>query len=244
MFYFSHHSLLGPSHVLEVSCEGDVFFAVSFTLHQHDPLYNQPTNHSTTSASDKSSARTVHGQKWLRYNVSQSRLPRLLLPLPLPPRCHWRPPFLDKAAKEASPAEAAVTEVGVELTSPPAVNPFPNWAEDSDEIVGSRVRVYWDGDNEWYSGRIVRYKSSQLKPYLVRYVYVRPRVRVCVCVCCVCLVVEMGGAGPKNWYLCRSTDYRRVHLRGKMIVEMFLIVRVFRQTAVKVHRTCQMSVRQ
>ncbi|CAN0345729.1 unnamed protein product, partial [Pylaiella littoralis] len=80
-----------------------------------------------------------------------------------------RRPKKTKAAKEASPAEAAVTEVGVELTSPPAVNPFPNWAEDSDEIVGSRVRVYWDGDNEWYSGRIVRYKSSQLKPYLVRY---------------------------------------------------------------------------
>lgn len=65
-------------------------------------------------------------------------------------------------------AEAAVTEAGGELTSPPAVSPFPNWGEDSDEMVGSRVRVYWDGDNEWYSGRIVRYKESQLKPYLVR----------------------------------------------------------------------------
>lgn len=64
--------------------------------------------------------------------------------------------------------ETAVPETGGDLSSPPAVSPFPNWAEDSDEMVGSRVRVYWDGDNEWYSGRIVRFKATQLKPYLVR----------------------------------------------------------------------------
>ncbi|CAM9635927.1 unnamed protein product, partial [Ectocarpus sp. 8 AP-2014] len=65
--------------------------------------------------------------------------------------------------------EAAVPEAGGDLSSPPAVSPFPNWAEDSYEMVGSRVRVYWDGDNEWYSGRIVRFKSTQRLPYLVRY---------------------------------------------------------------------------
>ncbi|CAM9654448.1 unnamed protein product, partial [Scytosiphon promiscuus] len=68
-----------------------------------------------------------------------------------------------------SSVEAAVPETGGDLSSPPAVSPFPNWAEDSDEMVGSRVRVYWDGDNEWYSGRIVRFKTTQPKPYLVRY---------------------------------------------------------------------------
>lgn len=62
----------------------------------------------------------------------------------------------------------AVLEAGGDVSTPPAVSPFPNWAEDSNEMVGSRVRVYWDGDNEWYSGRIVRFKATQPKPYLVR----------------------------------------------------------------------------
>lgn len=52
--------------------------------------------------------------------------------------------------------------------SPPAISPFPNWEEDSEEMVGNKVRVYWDGDNEWYSGRIVRFKRSRSKSYLVR----------------------------------------------------------------------------
>lgn len=69
---------------------------------------------------------------------------------------------------DAPPSVEAVLEAGGDVTTPPAVSPFPNWAEDSDEMVGSRVRVYWDGDNEWYSGRIVRFKATQPKPYLVR----------------------------------------------------------------------------
>lgn len=78
--------------------------------------------------------------------------------------------FLDTLLekKEGAPSVEAVLEAGGDVTTPPAVNPFPNWAEDSDEMVGSRVRVYWDGDNEWYSGRIVRFKATQPKPYLVR----------------------------------------------------------------------------
>lgn len=83
---------------------------------------------------------------------------------PLPPPRPLRLPLLDQAEKE----ELSEGEADGDLTSPPAVSPFPNWAEDSDEMVGSRVRVYWDGDNEWYRGRIVRYKATQPKPYLVR----------------------------------------------------------------------------
>lgn len=81
------------------------------------------------------------------------------------------PAFSQQAAKEeAQPSVEAVLAAGGDHSKPPAVSPFPNWAEDSDEMVGSRVRVYWDGDNEWYSGRIVRFKATQQKPYLVRYV--------------------------------------------------------------------------
>lgn len=54
------------------------------------------------------------------------------------------------------------------------MNPFPNWEEDSEEMVGSRVRVYWDGDNEWYSGRIVLYDDTKSKPYLIRHVSMCP----------------------------------------------------------------------
>lgn len=81
------------------------------------------------------------------------------------------PVLLEQAEKDGVllSAEAGVPEAGGDLSTPPPVSPFPNWAEDSDEMVGSRVRVYWDGDNEWYSGRIVRFKAAQPKPYLVRY---------------------------------------------------------------------------
>ncbi|CAM9976025.1 unnamed protein product, partial [Ectocarpus sp. 4 AP-2014] len=65
-----------------------------------------------------------------------------------------RKPKKGKAEKGEGLAsvEATMPEAGGDLSSPPAVSPFPNWAEDSYEMVGSRVRVYWDGDNEWYSG--------------------------------------------------------------------------------------------
>ncbi|CAM9906490.1 unnamed protein product, partial [Laminaria digitata] len=36
-------------------------------------------------------------------------------------------------------------------------------------MVGCRVRVYWDGDNEWYSGRIVLFDETKSKPYLIRH---------------------------------------------------------------------------
>ncbi|CAB1111425.1 unnamed protein product [Ectocarpus sp. CCAP 1310/34] len=91
---------------------------------------------------------------------------------------HSRSPLPEQAEKGEGLAsvEAAVPEAGGDLSSPPAVSPFPNWAEDSYEMVGSRVRVYWDGDNEWYSGRIVRFKSTQREPYLVRCVLRTRRV--------------------------------------------------------------------
>ena len=66
--------------------------------------------------------------------------------------------------------EAVVPGAGGDPSRPPAVNPFPNWEEDSEEMVGCRVRVYWDGDNEWYSGRIVLFDDSKKKPYLIRHV--------------------------------------------------------------------------
>lgn len=89
----------------------------------------------------------------------------------------------------------AVLEAGGDITKPPAVSPFPNWAEDSDEMVGSRVRVYWDGDNEWYSGRIVRFKATQPKPYLVR----------CVCVC-VCWLVFAERTSTSVFTYCGGKD--------------------------------------
>lgn len=88
-----------------------------------------------------------------------------------PPRS--APPFLDlqQASEKAEIVPSSEMDLpgdGGDESKPPPVSPYPNWAEDSDEMVGSKVRVYWDGDNEWYSGRIVRYKASQAKKYLVR----------------------------------------------------------------------------
>lgn len=107
--------------------------------------------------------------------------------------------------------ESAVPEAGGDLNNPPAVSPFPNWEDDSEEMVGSRVRVYWDGDNEWYSGRIVRFNADRPKPFLVRCV-VRPALgtvyrapcTVCraPCIVCVdgrrCFLGMHAGVGPKE----------------------------------------------
>ncbi len=92
--------------------------------------------------------------------------------LPPPPHCN-APSSLDhrqasEKGEAVPPSEMDLPGAGGDDSTPPAVSPYPNWAEDSDEMVGSKVRVYWDGDNEWYSGRIVRYKESQAKKYLVR----------------------------------------------------------------------------
>lgn len=59
---------------------------------------------------------------------------------------------------------------GDESLPPGDVNAFfPDWERDSLEMVGNKVRVYWDGDNEWYKGRLVRFKPDRKKQYQIRY---------------------------------------------------------------------------
>ena len=74
-----------------------------------------------------------------------------------------RPDDGNKASSEKREATAAETEV--------TVSPQDNWAPPScvtrrivparEELIGSRIRVWWEDDNRWYAGRVHNYSRSR-----------------------------------------------------------------------------------
>lgn len=75
----------------------------------------------------------------------------------------------EEGEEEEEEASSSEDEGGGDSSLPEDLSSFfPDWEKESLEMVGSKVRVYWDGDNEWYKGRFVRYKAGRKKQYQIR----------------------------------------------------------------------------
>jgi hypothetical protein len=79
--------------------------------------------------------------------------------------------MLNKKLKKSSKSSKLVEEIkdlhsAIQRTAQESCSLLHDWTSEEAKIVGSRCRVYWDGDNEWYDARIVNYDSATKRHFL------------------------------------------------------------------------------